>query len=69
MDALFQTVARLANGTFQVARRDGHHKIRLCAECDQNAETEVLNASSRKTNKKILVEKKMVTGGMRSKTA
>lgn len=55
MDVLFQTIARLANGTFHVAkplrRGHGHHEITDCAECDNKAEAEALNGSSAKTNK------------------
>lgn len=57
MDALFQTVARLANGTFHVPRplRAGyrHNEFTHCVEGDRNAGAEALNNSSIKTDKKI----------------
>ena len=56
MDALFQTVARLANGTFHVPRplRAGyrHNEFTHCVEGDRNAGAEALNDSSIKTDKK-----------------
>lgn len=62
VDALFSTLARLANGTFHVARSlkrgNGHHKITQYAECDQNAKAEAVNGSSTKTKKNVRWKRK-----------
>jgi hypothetical protein len=73
MDVLFQTLARLANGTFHIPRplRRGHrhHEVTQCAEGDRNGEAEALNGSSTKTKRKFLLERKVVTSGTRLRTA
>ena len=56
MDVLFSTLARLANGSFHVARpltwANRHQKMIKCAACEETARNKGANSSSAKpTNK------------------
>ena len=61
MDVLFFTLARLANGTFHVARPltrpNRHQKIIKCAACEETARNKGANSSSAKPNNKSLGKK------------
>ena len=61
MEALFQTLARLANGTFHVARplrsANDHHKITQSAEGDRKGRAETLNRSSTNANNSCAIGK------------